>query len=99
MPRCLLYRLFRQVNPVSLPSVADCVTEWEVRVPAEERPDERLRVYMSLYHDHLPVPEEAGVVAYCQTEDMVALTAAADGLEPHLRRTAERDLPQADPEW
>lgn len=97
--RYLLYCLFRCANPVSLSTVAECVTAWELQTPPENVPDERLRVYMSLYHDHLPKCENAGVVAYSQAEDVVELTPAADHLEPSLERAAERDLAPPDREW
>lgn len=97
--RYLLYCLYRYTNPVALPRVADCVTEWELSTPADEVPDERLRVYMSLYHDHLPKLGEAGVIEYSQTDDTVALAPPADRLKPHLERTAESDLAPSDREW
>ncbi|MFC6989611.1 hypothetical protein ACFQJD_14505 [Haloplanus sp. GCM10025708] len=90
--RLLLYALFQHSNPMTLPTIADCVTEWESCVPADAVPKERLRIYMSLYHAHVPKLETAGVVAYSQPEDMVELNEAATALEPHLKRAAERDL-------
>jgi len=77
---CLLGR----ASPVSLAALADCVTEREVGGPPDAVPETRLRVYMSLYHDHRPVLVNAGVLEYCQDEDTVTLTAAAETLASRL---------------
>jgi hypothetical protein len=60
------------------------VTEREVGGPPDAVPETRLRVYMSLYHDHRPVLVNAGVLEYCQDEDTVTLTAAAGTLASRL---------------
>ncbi|MBV0924079.1 hypothetical protein KTS45_07660 [Halomicroarcula limicola] len=69
--RYLLYCLHLHSTPQPLPDIADQVTVWETSDPATERLDERLEIYLSLYHDHLPELVEAGVVTYRQTEDDV----------------------------
>lgn len=93
--RYLLYCLCRSGDDarVSLPVLADRVTEWETGAPAEERLDERLRIYMSLYHDHVPPLTDAGLVAYDQEADAVGLATDAEALRAYLRRTAPVDLP------
>lgn len=93
--RYLLYYLCRHGEDarVSLPVIADRVTEWETGAPAEERLDERLRVYMSLYHDHVPPLADGGLVGYDQEADAVELATDADALRAYLRRTAPVDLP------
>ncbi|MFB6301992.1 MAG: hypothetical protein ABEH78_03935 [Haloferacaceae archaeon] len=85
--RYALRCLYARQNPVSLPDVADQVTRWEYDDPVEERLDERLHIYMSLYHDHLPVLEAAGLVRYSQAADAVELTAHATkpGIERAIR--------------
>lgn len=75
--------LFAFSTPITLPTVADFVTELEYGTPAEEYPEERLRVYMSLYHDHIPVLEEAGLVVYTQEGDVIDLGERADEIEDH----------------
>lgn len=97
--RYLLYCLFWHANPVTLATVADCVSEWELQIPPEDVPGERLRVYMSLYHDHVPACEDAGVVEYSQPEDTVDLTSVADHLKPYLKRATKRDPGPPDCEW
>lgn len=62
------------------------MTEWEAGAPAQERLDERLRVCMSLYHDHVPPLVDAGLVASDQEADAVELATDADALRAYLRR-------------
>lgn len=81
----LLY-LCTHANPVSLPRMADQVTEWLCGEPAEERLHTRLEIYMALYHDHLSPMEADDLVVYDQEEDMVALTEWAE----HRRDAVER---------
>lgn len=88
--RYALCCLYTRANPVPLPDVADQVTTWEVGAPAEERPEQRLHVYMSLYHDHLPVLEAADVVRYSQASDAVALAERAT--EPRVERAIREEL-------
>lgn len=97
--RYLLYCLFRYTNPLKLTTVAKCITVWELHTPAKDIPKERLRVYMSLYHDHLPKCEDAGVVTYIQAKDMIELTTVATYLKPYLKRTAKTDFAPPDREW
>lgn len=75
--------LFAFSTPITLPTVADFVTELECGTPAEEYPEERLRIYMSLYHDHVPILEEAGLVVYTQEGDVIDLGERADEIENH----------------
>lgn len=88
--RYALCCLYGRPNPVSLPDVADQITEWEYGGPVEELLDERLHVYMSLYHDHVPALEAADLVRYSQSADAVALAERAT--EPRIERTVRADL-------
>lgn len=90
--RYALYYLFAHRNPVSLPDVADGITRWEYREPIDDRLDERLHIYMSLYHDHVPVLEAAGLVSYSQSADTVELTERAAGIEARVERRAREEL-------
>jgi hypothetical protein len=89
--RVALCHLYASPNPVSLPEIADEVTRLEYRDPVEERLDERLHIYMSLYHDHVPTLEAAGLVEYDQAADTVELTERAAAVEPRVERVA-RDV-------
>lgn len=68
--RRLFYCLFTYANPMRLPDVADRLTVWEHH---EIDPDERLRIYNALYHDHLPPLREADLVTYHQRDDEAEL--------------------------
>lgn len=94
--RYLLYCLYLFANPIRLPDVAGQVSEWEYNRPENELLDERLDVYLSLYHNHVPRLSDAAVIAYSQSEDMVELGQNAAQLRPHLERAAERDLETTD---
>lgn len=89
--RYALCYLYEHPNPISLPEIADRLTRWEYRDPVEERLDERLHIYMSLYHDHVPVLEAAGLVSYSQAADTVEVTERATTVKPQVERAA-RDL-------
>lgn len=82
--RYLLYCLYIFSNPVRLPDIADQITIWENDGTVVAHCEKRLHTYEALYHDHLPVLEDAAVVEYSQTEDMVALMPAGEQLAKPL---------------
>lgn len=63
---------------LSLPAVADEVTERTYGAPADDHPEERLEIYMALYHDHVPTLVERGYLSYDQATDTVTLESEAD---------------------
>lgn len=83
--RCALAALLTH-GDLSLADLAD-----EVTVAERERPlsavdaQTVLEVYLSLYHTHVPKLSDAGLVAYDQETDFVALTEDGRELEPALR--------------
>lgn len=83
--RYALYCLFLYANPMRLPDVADQVTVWEHADLPETYERERLRIYNSLYHDHLPVLRASGIVTYHQSDDMVELGPAASRIESEVQ--------------
>jgi len=69
---------------LTLPDVAEFVTERERAKPLSSIDATVVRdVYLSLYHTHVPILEEAGVVRYEQERDLVVRT---DQYRPMLRR-------------
>lgn len=84
--RYLLYYLYLYANPVQLPDIAHQITIWETKEPAKDHLQDRLRIYTSLYHDHLPKLTEVDVVEYNQEEDMVELGPAAEEYMPAVER-------------
>ena len=84
--RCTLYCLSSYGSPMSLPDVADEVVCWERNADLSEVPPETVkRVYMSLYHTHVPLLVDAGLVAYDQETDSLALRSGFEYVEPHLQ--------------
>lgn len=71
---------------LSLPDLADevAVAERDDALP-EIDADAVLRVYLSLYHNHVPKLAEAGLVAYDQEDDYVTLTEIGRALESPVR--------------
>lgn len=80
-------------TPLGLPRAAVYVTEWTQGVPADEVPDERLKIYLRLYHNHVPRLAEADVVTYHQEDDTLELGPHAAELEPELERRMAEELP------
>jgi hypothetical protein len=70
--------LLWQHNALKLSDVADEIAVETHAVPITEIDAETvLETYLSLYHDHVPVMERVGVVAYDQETDTLALDRAA----------------------
>lgn len=90
--RYLLYCLFQDSNPVSLPRVADQAVEWQTGKPAEAVVDERLEIYMALYHDHLSSLSEDNIITYHQDEDVVVLHTAAEVFEPYVVQAFQDEI-------
>lgn len=95
--RLALYALRWGPTPATLAEVAESVTERERGVPGHEVPDERLEVYTSLYHAHVPKLVEADLATYEQADDIVSVGPELTGFEPFIRLAARVDLDEADP--
>lgn len=78
--RYALYCLDEHRNPVALADLADEVArlEHDARTVAEVPAEDVKSVYMSLYHNHVPRLEDAGIVSYSQSADTVRLTCDLD---------------------
>lgn len=83
--RHLLYLLYLEVPPLHLADVADRLTAWETGDAPEQHLERRLRIYMSLYHDHLPELTDAELVEYDQQQDTVDLGTIGNQLESVMR--------------
>lgn len=91
--RELLVALSKYATPISLPRLADEITEAEYGVPSEQRPKERHRIYMSLYHTHVPKLEDSHVVSYTQSDDSIEWGENASILLTYLDRLPPSELP------
>lgn len=92
--RWALDGLSRFTTPVALARIAEYVTEREFGVPAEEVLDERLEIYMALYHDHLPRLAAAGLVTYHQSDDTLEFGPNAARLRPSIERALADVAPE-----
>jgi len=73
-------------DTLTLPDMAEFVVEREQAEPLSSIDASVVRdVYLSLYHTHVPVLENAGVARYEQERDLVIRT---DQYRPMLRRAA-----------
>lgn len=74
--RYVLSCLNEYENPMALADLADEVAARENGTPITQTSAEEVkRIYISLYHTHVPKLEAADVVRYSQDQDMVALEA------------------------
>ncbi|WP_449405161.1 DUF7344 domain-containing protein [Haloarcula amylovorans] len=92
--RYTLYSLSLFTLPVSLPRVADAVTELLYEMPADEIDERRLSVYLTLYHSHIPRLADAEVVTYNQEDDTITLGPNMSHLSPLLEQTLTEEFPQ-----
>lgn len=81
-----LLRCLREYDtPITLADLADEVAIREHDASLADIPAETVkRVYLSLYHRHVPKLEDAGIVTYSQQRDAVAVTDRAAELLPYL---------------
>lgn len=88
--RCALERLRSFDGPMGLADLADEVATAEHGTIISEIPAEEVkRVYLDLYHSHVPKLAEADVVEYGQESDLVELSAGADRLAPYMEAMGE----------
>lgn len=87
--RYLLYCLYVHSGPLELPAVADTLTDWQRHGyrDRDHRLQRRLRLYSTLYHDHIPPLCDGDVISYSQSDDVVALDSVGRQLKPRLKRT------------
>lgn len=72
--RHLLRCLDEYDDPMALADLADEIAAKEYDAPITETSAKEVkRIYVSLYHNHVPKLEEAGIVRYSQERDLVAL--------------------------
>lgn len=84
--RCALRCLKQFEVPLALADLAEEVAVREHGTPITEISAEEVkRIYMSLYHDHIPALEEARVVHYDQNRDIVALSENSKQLAQHVK--------------
>lgn len=71
--------------PMALADLADEVAVRERGSPLPEIPAEDVkRIYVSLYHNHVPRLEDADVVEYSQKRDLIELTSERTLLDEYV---------------
>jgi hypothetical protein len=88
--------LIRYGSPMTLPDLADECVMMEHQRAVDSVPAETVkRMYMSLYHTHIPKLVDSDAVEYDQESDSVALCPNAGQLEAYLTLTRTRLSPSA----
>ncbi|WP_135534902.1 DUF7344 domain-containing protein [Halostella pelagica] len=83
--RYALRCLCEHATQLTLADLADEVAVREREMPIGEIPAETVkRVYMALYHNHVPKLAEANVVEYDQETDTIALGDNTEQVEQYL---------------
>lgn len=82
--RYALRELRRHDTPMALADLADELAIREHEAPLSDIPAEEVkRLYISLYHRHIPKLVDADLVRYDQERDTVAPTARVDSIEEY----------------
>lgn len=79
--------LSRKTGATAVPDIAERIALLE----GESTPERYTRVTATLYHIHIPLMSDAGVVRYDADRDTVELCDAAEHLVPFLQLTAVHD--------
>lgn len=83
--RHALHVLREHEPPITLSELADEVASKEMEGATTEVPAETLeRVYLSLWHWHVPKLSDVGIVEHNREQGTVTLTETTDQLEPYL---------------
>lgn len=92
--RRLALRVLRASStPLPAGELADRIAEREYEEPTV---NDRRSIYLSLYHNHLPRLDDAGVVVYDETEGTVAPGLNFDSITRALSDVNSQDLPWSD---
>ncbi|QLG63163.1 DUF7344 domain-containing protein [Halorarum salinum] len=85
--RYAIHCLREYENPITLADLADEVSVLENDTSIAEIPPEDVkRVYLSLYHSHVPKLADAELVTYDQERDLVSLVDSAEDLDRYYDR-------------
>lgn len=85
--RLVLRHLAETDGPVELRGMSNQVTAWECGTTVQQiTSDQRQRVYISLYQNHLPKLADSGLITYNQSHGIVERTSLADQATRYLDR-------------
>lgn len=82
--RFVLHYLSRHQDPVPLRELADEVARWETGEQTLN-PQQRKRVYVSLYQTHIPRLADAGMIEYDSDSGLVQLEAGAREIDKYVK--------------
>lgn len=83
--RFVIQYLLRHSEPVSVPTLVDQVTAWELQTTVDDIPeDQRERVYVDLCQSQLPKLDEQGFVDYDESRSLVEPGASLEAVDPKL---------------
>lgn len=89
--RYALHYLSKEVDGVTLQSLAERIAAWENDLdPDELSKKQRKRVYVSLYQTHIPKLQDAGIVEYDEETGLITLTSRADAVTIYLEADKDR---------
>ncbi|GAA0196514.1 hypothetical protein ACFFQF_32930 [Haladaptatus pallidirubidus] len=71
--RYILHCLKRSRTPMALADIADSIVRWETNEEPVDVPAERERIYVSLYHYHVPKLADANLVSFDVPKKRVSL--------------------------
>lgn len=90
--RYILHCLRAYQTPMSLADLADEVATWEQNEPIKDISAEEVkRVYMSLYHSHIPKLVDANIIKYTQERDLVMFSKQSEHVELLLEFVAAEE--------
>jgi DNA-binding transcriptional ArsR family regulator len=83
--RRVLYYLREHEETVSLRELAEQIAAWEHGISVRTLgSNERQRVYISLYQNHLPKLDDNGVIDYNQSRGTIERTTVANQFDPYI---------------
>lgn len=91
--RDVLHCLKISTTPMALADVANALVHWETDVSPSAVQEIRERVYVSLYHTHLPKLAEVDLVAFDIDQKLVDLREEADDLPHAVVRPRSNEYP------
>lgn len=92
--RYVLHCLTTSETPMALADLADDLVRWETDSSPPTAQDVRERVYVSLYHCHLPKLAEAGLVDFDSDRKLVDVRGDADDLPLAVDRPSSGERPR-----
>jgi hypothetical protein len=91
--RYVLYCLKTSEMPMTLANLADGLVRRETDASPTAVQDERERIYVSLYHTHLPKLAEADLVSFDTDQNLVDLREEGEALPLDLVRAGAEEQP------